>query len=316
MNTTEDKTDIPESSENQENQNLGEEEQQEEEEPVDLELQKEMKGLKINESDFTNEPKVKKSAKKSKNIEDKKVKKKGQDFLDYANKNNIQINIEYEENKYQLKKKRDQKTGEKGGNKFYDNKKQYNKGGYKNDKNRPQKRQQNYNTGNKFDFGQRAYYQNYNQHQTQKLVENKEILEYLEKLFGEESLNKNLYISKRIKEGKILVDDIANYYDIKNNNISAEKIMEIIKDSQNLECISEESKNYIKIKNFDKLKLLSPQQIYENKKIAQSKKQFNQMPYQQYQYFPYQYVPYNSFINLQNNFYFYDNKSPPMYNSP
>ena len=308
MNTTEDKTDIPESSENQENQNLGEEEQQEEEEPVDLELQKEMKGLKINESDFTNEPKVKKSAKKSKNIEDKKVKKKGQDFLDYANKNNIQINIEYEENKYQLKKKRDQKTGEKGGNKFYDNKKQYNKG--------PQKRQQNYNTGNKFDFGQRVFYQNYNQHQTQKLVENKEILEYLEKLFGEESLNKNLYISKRIEEGKILVDDIANYYDIKNNNISTEKIMEIIKDSQNLECINEESKNYIKIKNFDKLKLLSPQQIYENKKIAQSKKQFNQMPYQQYQNVPYQYFPYYSYINLQNNYYFYGNKSPPMYNSP
>ena len=315
MNTTEDKTDIPESSENPENQNLGEE-QEEEEEPVDLELQKEMKGLKINESDFTNEPKVKKSTKKSKNIEDKKVKKKGQDFLDYANKNNIQINIEYEENKYQLKKKRDQKTGEKGGNKLYDNKKQYNKGGYKNDKNRPQKRQQNYNTGNKFDFGQRVFYQNYNQHQTQKLVENKEILEYLEKLFGEESLNKNLYISKRIKDGKILVDDIANYYDIKNNNISAEKIMEIIKDSQNLECTNEESKNYIKIKNLDKLKLLSPQQIYENKKISQSKKQFNQMPYQQYQNVPYQYFPYYSYINLQNNYYFYGNKSPPMYNSP
>ena len=28
-----------------------------------------------------------------------KNKKKGQDFLDYANQNNIQINFEYEENK-------------------------------------------------------------------------------------------------------------------------------------------------------------------------------------------------------------------------
>ena len=111
MTTTEDKKEIPESTENPENQENQEEEQ--EEEPVDLELQKEMKGLKIEASDFAGEPKAKKQNKKSKNTEDKKGKKKGQDFLDYANKNNIQINIEYEENKYQLKKKEDQKYGEK-----------------------------------------------------------------------------------------------------------------------------------------------------------------------------------------------------------
>ena len=63
-----------------------------------------MKGLKINDSDFVKEPKTKKHNKKSKNPDEKKNKKKGQDFLDYANKNNIEINIEYEENKYQQKK--------------------------------------------------------------------------------------------------------------------------------------------------------------------------------------------------------------------
>ena len=35
------------------------------------------------------------------------------------------------------KKKEDQKIGEKGGNRFNDNKKQYNRGGFKNDKNLP-----------------------------------------------------------------------------------------------------------------------------------------------------------------------------------
>lgn len=304
MTTTEDKKEIPESTENPENQENQEEEQ--EEEPVDLELQKEMKGLKIEASDFAGEPKAKKQNKKSKNTEDKKGKKKGQDFLDYANKNNIQINIEYEENKYQLKKKEDQKYGEKGGNKSNENKKQFNRGGYKNEKNRTQKRQQNYYTGNKFDNYGWKYYQNNYQHQVPKLIENKEILEYLEKMFGEENLNKNLYLSKRINQGKILIDDIVNYNDIKKNNINADKILETIKDSQNLECINEDNKNYIKIKNFEKLKLISPDQIYQNKKAGRPNRPYNQMPYQQYQYPSYG----NNYINMQNNFYF----PPSVYN--
>ena len=61
MATTEDQKDIPEKEQNPDNAENPEEEK-EEEEPVDLELQKEMKGLKIKESDFQNEPKTKKSA--------------------------------------------------------------------------------------------------------------------------------------------------------------------------------------------------------------------------------------------------------------
>ena len=270
-----------------------------------------MKGLKIEESDFDKQTKAKKSGKKPKNQEEKKVKKKGQDFIDYANKNNIQINIEYEENKYQLKKKEDRKIGEKGGNRFNDNKKQYNRGGFKNDKNRPQKRQQQHMfTGNKFDaFNQRPQFQpNYYQRSIPRLIENKEISEYLEKLFGEDSLNKNIYIRNRIKDGKILVSEILAYNDIKRNNINEEKILEIIKDNQNLECVNEENKNYIKIKNFDTFKLLTVNQIYENKQKMQKIQYMPQYgyPYPQYPY------PGNNFYNFQNNVFIY-NKYPSHY---
>ena len=286
MATPEDQKDIAENTENPE-------EEKEDEEPVDLELQKEMKGLKVVDSDFTNELKTKKVNKKTKNQEDKKGKKKGQDFIDYANKNNIQINIEYEENKYQLKKK--------NRNIINDNKRQYNKGGYKNNKNYQQKIPKY--TGNKFDiYGQRMPQHNYNQHPTPKLVENKEILEYLEKIFGESNLNKDTYIRNRLKDGKISIDEIVAYNDIKRNNISAQKIIEIIKDSQNLEIVNEENKTYIKIKNFDKLNLLTLEQIIANKKAARMQKmQYSLLMGQQ----SYPYNGYSNFINMQNNNYFY-----------
>ena len=275
---------------NQEEQNAEnpEEEKEEEEEPVDIELQKEMKGLKIEDSDFSNEPKAKKPAKKQKNPEGKKSKKKGQDFIDYANKNNIQLNIEYETKKYQPKRKEDQKFG----NKYTDNKKPFNKGGYKNDKNY-QKRNPIY-SGNKFDnFSQIKPYQNYHQQSTPKLVENKDILEYLEKFFGEENLNKNTYIRNRLNDGKILVEAVEAYNDFKRNNINSQKIMEVIKDSKTLECVNEDNKNYIKIKNFEQLKLLTIEQIIEkNKTMKMQKPQFMPM-----------YYPYN-YIAMQNNYFF------------
>lgn len=299
----EDQKDMPENAENPEEQ------KEEEEEPVDVELQKEMKGLKIEDSDFTNEPKVKKSNKKVKNSDVKKSKKKGEDFLDYANKNNIEIKIEYEENKFQLKKKDDPKNGEKSGNTFNDNKRQYNRGGYKNDKNHPQKRMPKY-TGNKFDnYGQRYQPQpHYYQRQAPTLKENKEILEYLEKIFSEDHLNKETYIRNRLKDGKILVDDMVSYNDIKSNNINAEKLMEVIKESQKLECVNEEGKNYIKIKDFDKLNLLTIEQIIENKKQMRMQKN----NYMQQMRMP-PYPPFNNYISMQNNYYLY---GPPTYGSP
>jgi len=307
MDTKEEpKENNPEEVEN-ENENNPEEEK-EEEEPVDLELQKEMKGIKIDDSDFSSKPQNKKGVKKIKNTEDKKSKKKGQDFLDYANKNNIQINLEYEENKYQTKKKDEQKNSDKNVPKFNNNKRQYNKGGYKNEKYKMQKKMQFNYSGNKFDsFGQRPFYQNY-QHQPAKLVENQEILEFLEKKFSEENLNKDIYIRKKLKDDKIPVEDIVNYYDIKNNNINKDKILEIIKGSKILENVNEENKDYIRIKDFDKLKLLSLEEIYANKKANRLHKS---QPYMPQQMGTYSYPPY--LMNMQNNYYMYNNIYPYNY---
>ena len=70
---------------------------EEEEEKVDEELQKEIKKAKIDESVFTRQDK--KNGKEEKD-EKKNQKKKGIDFMDYANQNNIQIKFQYEEDKY------------------------------------------------------------------------------------------------------------------------------------------------------------------------------------------------------------------------
>ena len=307
MATKEDQKVASESTENVENPENHEEEEKEEEEPIDLELQKEMKGIKIDDSDFNKkDSKTKKAGKKSKNPEDKKNKKKGQDFIDYANKNNIQINIEYEENKFQSKKKGNKNFGEKDGNKLYDNKKQ-NSNNLKVQAHAfvpKSKRQQPYNyySGNKFDnFGQRPFQPKTNTNplpNKRKLEKNEEILAFLEEIFAEKNLNKDTYIRNRLKDGKILIDDMANYNDIKRNNINVEKILEIIKDSQNLECVNEENKNYIKIKNFDNLKLLTLEQIIENKKAAKMKRM---------QFFPQYQYPFHgyNYISFENNFFIY-----------
>ena len=140
------------------------------------------------------------------------------------------------------------------------------------------------------------------------MKENKEILEYLEKIFSEDHLNKETYIRNRLKDGKILVDDMVSYNDIKSNNINAEKLMEVIKESQKLECVNEEGKNYIKIKDFDKLKLLTIEQIIENKKQMRMQKN----TYMQQMRMP-PYLPFNNYISMQNNYYVY---GPPTYGSP
>lgn len=278
-----------------------ENEENEEEEVVDVELQKEMKGLRINENDFAKKEKNKKNKKKDK--EEKKGKKKGQDFLDYANKNNIQINIEYEENKYQLKKTNDPKNDYKSNNQNEYQKPYNNRGGYRGGyKGKQMRRPQKY-TGNKFDDYQQRMpmMQNYHrQHQAPKLVENLEILNYLEKIFGEENLNKDIYLRYRMKDDKIPVEDVLNYNDIKSNNIDLQKLTDVIKDSANLGLVKEEDKTYIQIKNFDKLNLVTIEQINQNRKQMKMQK----MQYQNMnnpQQFP---IGGYNYINMQNNYYF------------
>ena len=278
-----------------ENQNNEEEEEKEEEEPVDLELQKEMKGLKITDSDFMKEPKTKKTQKKPKEPKIKKNKKKGQDFLDYANQNNIQINLEYEENKYQLKKTDDSKGGEKQ-NKYPDNKKAFNKKPYKYFQ--PKKPKM---SGNKFDMVGMKPYSHYNyQQNTVQLKDDKQILEHLEKIFGEENLNKDLYIRNRINNGKILLEDVVNYNDFKNNKVDEKKIMELLKENKNLEIVNEEGKNYIKIKDFDETKIKSAKDIYENRKNQKMQRMNFNSGYQNYP----------NMYNFQNNLIIYNGVQP------
>ncbi len=286
----------------------GGEAEEKEDEVVDVELQKEMKGIKIEDSDFGNVAKPKKKDKKEKESKDDKKgkKKKGQDFIDYANKNNIQINIEYEENKYVLKKTDDPKVDQtKGGVKPNDNRRGHNprggfRGGYRG---RPQKRPFKFTSGNKFDvYNQRFPYQysqgqNFQQHQIPALTEDKDILTYLESMFGEQNLNKDTYLRKKLSEkGTILVDDVVAYNDIKKNNIVAQKILDVIKESENLESVTENEKTYIQIKNFDKLNLLTMEQLYSNKKNRI--KMYYPQPQQQIPFAGYNY------INMQNNYIF------------
>ena len=282
-----------------ENENQEEEGEKEEEEPIDLELQKEMKGLTISDSDFKKEPKTKKSQKNPKDPTAKKNKKKGQDFLDYANQNNIQINLEYEENKFQLKKTEEPKTGEKS-NKY--EKKPFNKN--RQNKNWGQKK--NKMSGNKFDMIQMRQYPHYNYPQNIiQLNDDTQILEHLEKLLSEENLNKDLYLRNRINNGKIFMDNIVKYNDFKFNNIDEKKILDVVKNSKKLELINEEGKNFIKIKDLDETKLKTGEQIFESRKYQNRPK-----------------IPYNNgpnpqlypYYNFQNNFIIYNGITPPFGN--
>ena len=298
----------------QENENVNQEEEaekeEEEEEPVDLELQKEMKGLKISDSDFIKEPKTKKSQKKPKDQTIKKSKKKGLDLFDYANQNNIEINLEYEENKFQLKKTEDPKFSEKS-NKY--EKKPFNKN--RQNKNWPQKK--NKMSGNKFDMIQMRQYPHYNNYSQNiiQLTDDAQILEHLEKLLSEDNLNQNLYLRNRIRNGKIFMDNIVRYNDFKFNNIDEKKILEVVKNSKRLEIINEEGKNFIKIKDLDETKLKTGEQIFESRKYQNRPKMpYNNSPNTQYPYYNFQnnFIIYNGIPPAFGNYYAY----PPQYMIP
>ena len=289
----------------QENENVNQEE-----EPVDLELQKEMKGLKISDSDFIKEPKTKKSQKKPKDPTIKKSKKKGLDLFDYANQNNIEINLEYEENKFQLKKTEDPKFSEKS-NKY--EKKPFNKN--RQNKNWPQKK--NKMSGNKFDMIQMRQYPHYNNYSQNiiQLTDDAQILEHLEKLLSEDNLNQNLYLRNRISNGKIFMDNIVRYNDFKFNNIDEKKILEVVKNSKRLEIINEEGKNFIKIKDLDETKLKTGEQIFESRKYQNRPKMpYNNSPNTQYPYYNFQnnFIIYNGIPPAFGNYYAY----PPQYMIP
>ena len=306
----------------------------EEEEKIDEELQKEMRNIKIDDSIFSN--KEKKNSKEKKEKDDKKnQKKKGIDFIDYANENNIQINIQYEEDKYPIKKKNDRKyqrnkyNNHKNNNynnnnhyktncKFNKNyKKQNNNNNYNNKYNNNKYNNYNNNNYNKFyKFGGNKFdginidnnntYQN-NYHQNISLKEDKDILTYLENILGENNLNKDLYIRNRINnKGQILINDLLNYYVLKKNDITSEKIIELIKDNNNLEIVEVDGKKYINIKNFNDIKLNPVEQIYANKKAFKIQREQN---FYQNQIVFYPYINNNFFYTQNNNitYFIYNN---------
>ena len=302
-------------------------EEVEEEEPVDVELQKQMKNLKFDDSAF-----VKKDSdnKKKEKKEDKKNKKnKGQDFLDYASKNNIQINIEYEEDKIQEKRKKyfdkkdqqyDNKTG--GYQKKYPNNNNYkykNQGGYK----RPQKRAPFKFGGNKFDacnmqkgpYDQMPYQENtYVPKQTPTLTTDKDVLAFIEEMFSAQTLNKDIYLRKHLsEEGEIDVNDIANYYTIKKNNVPANKISELLKESKTLEIKEVDGKTLVIVKGIKEMNLQTIEAIAASKKTAKMQRMQYMYPQMGGEFQPY--MGYN-YIHMQNNYFIPSQGFYPGYNQP
>ena len=93
------------------------------------------------------------------------------------------------------------------------------------------------------------------------------------------------------------------------------EIMELLKDNKNLEVVSGNNQNYIKIKDFDKLNLKSIEEIIKSKKSNREYKMdlyMQQMPFNGYGY-GYGYGFDNNFPNMQNNYYFYGPSYPYNY---
>ena len=306
------------------------EEEVEEEEPVDVELQKQMKNLKFDDSAFTKKEDQKPKEKKEESNQKKSKKNKGQDFLDYASKNNIQINIEYEEDKIQEKRKkyydkkdpkynnqRDKNQNGKYQKKPYQNDQNnnYNNGNKYNNRNQGYKRQQKRAPfkfgGNKFDacniqkgpYEQMPYQDNvYVPRKPIILTTDEEIKQFLEEMFSIATLNKDIYIRRHLNEGLIGVAEVADYYTIKKSDVKPEKIIEIVKSCETLEIKELNTKNYISLKGWNEIKpkLIDIEEITKAKRTAKLQKmQQNMYP------IPMEYAPYMgyNYIHMQNNYF-------------
>ncbi len=289
----------------------------EEEEPVDEELQKQMKDVKIDDSVFTGEHK-----KSDKKKHDKKnSKKKGIDFMEYANQNNIQVNIEYEEDKYEKNKKyydnNNKKYNNNNNNKKYDNKgKYYNKKGYnKNNNNNNQNRPHKFG-GNKFDsINQKTYFEN-QFYQTPKFNNDDEIKSFIENLFTENTLNKNLYLRYRLNDkGNFLVYDLEQYTALKKNNVNFNKIIDLLKDSNNLEIVEIDDEKYIHVKNYSQLNLLTIEEINNNKMNMKMNRWLQNMNQNQMGFNPYGFY-YGQMQNFMPNQGFYQIPPQNIYMQP
>lgn len=295
------------------------EELQKEEEPVDIELQKQMQKVTIDESIFDKQPKQKQKSQK------KSSKKKGQDFLEYANKNNIQITLQYGEednNSGSYKKKRmndqfdqqqqpsNQKRQFKGNNDNYNggNNNKY-KSNYNKSNQQGQGRKGHIKLGgNKFDACNQMPFQNKSiqfqqqafQYKEVTLTTDEQILSYLERLLSLTSLNRDLYLRYRINDkGMINITELANYYGLKNNEVTPQRIIDIITKNDSVSSIGiieEEGVINVTIKHWN---TISPQ-LNSIEVITDKKKQMK-MQQAQMAMHP-QYMPY-TYIHMQNNYF-------------
>lgn len=316
-------------------------EEVEAEEPVDLELQKEMKKATIDEKMFEEDDSKKKEEK-----EGKKAKKaKGVDFLDYANKNNIQINIQYEQDKFADRKKYDGKQNYRGGYNKGKYKKNFNNGNqsgnnnngnnnnrsnnkYSNNRqNNPNRNKNNmFNKNfaanrfgaNKFDVasynpveGGMAQEQYYKPNPV--LNTDEDILTFLQDLFSANNLNNDIYLRRNINEdGKLDLSILEGYNVFKRNKISNEKIVEQIPKTNNLELSEEGDKKVVTIKGFKDMNLVSLEALNQSRKnMRMQRNQQMNMMYPSYDVGN-PMIAYN-YYSMQNNIYF---QNPGYYQMP
>ena len=111
------------------------------------------------------------------------------------------------------------------------------------------------------------------------------------------------------------MDNLVKYNDFKFNNITENKIIEVVKNSKTLEIINEEGKNYVKIKDLDETKLKTGAQIYENRKNQRTQKMtYNNanQPFYPYYNFQNNLIIWNGMPPSYGNYYSY----PPQYMMP
>ncbi|MCQ2817738.1 MAG: hypothetical protein MJ252_10780 [archaeon] len=314
-------------------------EEQEVEEPVDLELQQKMKNLTLDEKMFGEDEKNKKEKGEDSNKKSKKA--KGQDFLDYANKNNIQIDIQYEQDKANPQKKKgfgnqgyqpyNKKPGFKknfqkeGGNQPMRGNNRGGRGGFVNRPAGFQGRPYHPKTfqmkmgANKFDYPPAAMMpmiQPENR-MTVQLQTDQDVIGYLQDLFSEESLNKDIFIRGNLSEdGKINIVELEKYYGLKNNKVTKEKIAELAPQVVNIDLVEEGENKYIAVKDFQSFSAnLTPLQELRNRKKQNRMRMMNQqmmMPMMP-DMMGYGMPPSYSVVSMQNNYFFNQQQQPPMY---
>ena len=114
--------------------NGNEEEEVDDNTPVDPEIEKKMRNLKIDDSAFGGEGDESKSKKRKTKQPKEKSNKKEQDFLEFAKKNEIEVKIKYEKSPEKKDLKLNENTKNNNQKPFNNNKKDFNnqKGNYNN----------------------------------------------------------------------------------------------------------------------------------------------------------------------------------------